>query len=197
MKRFVDGLCYGGVVLILAGGLRESAALLSVAQVSLLQWTGYGTLGFLIASQMIHPLVWFGALDAGMQVYARRKLGVTSALLATLHFIVSGCGYLRLNIVSEADDSPWLQSGLAAWIVLLSLWITSYPWLVKKLRLRLWKPLHQLTYLALLLSLVHLFLSPWATHRWSLVVFCGVGGLWLVRVACGLWPGSRKKDPAF
>ncbi|CAN0456416.1 unnamed protein product, partial [Phaeothamnion confervicola] len=138
-----------------------------LAQISLLQWTGYGSLAYLVASQLLHPLARFGIVDAGLQVYTRRKLGVTAAALATMHFFICVTGYLRLNLVSEADDSPWLQSGLAAWIVLLALWLTSYPWVTKKLRLRLWKPLHRLTYLALLLSLIHLFLSPWAVHRWS------------------------------
>lgn len=195
MRRAVDWICYLGVGVILVAGMRDSADLLSLAQVSLLQWTGYGSLAYLVASQLLHPLARFEVVDAGMQVYARRKLGVTAAALATLHFLICVTGYLRLNLVSEADDSPWLQSGLAAWIILMALWLTSYPSFTKKLRLRLWKPLHRLTYLALLLSLIHLFLSPWATHRWSAVVYFGVLALWTVRLACGIWPPG-KKDPA-
>ena len=66
---------------------------------------------------------------------------------------------------------PYLRAGVAALAILLALLITSYPGLVRALRVRLWKPLHRLAYVAAILVFQHLVLAPFATKRLVFVLF--------------------------
>ena len=98
----------------------------------------------------------------------RRALGITSAALGTAHatlglvFYVRGSWHLLL-------DLTWLRSGLLTWAVLLALWLTSYPAFIKRARIKLWKPLHRLTYVAVALAIHHALFSPSAVRLYPLI----------------------------
>jgi sulfoxide reductase heme-binding subunit YedZ len=106
----------------------------------------------------------------------RRAFGIAAGSLALLHAATVLFGHLR-GAWGALWNVSYLRAGLLALAILIVMLITSFPWLVKRLRVRLWKPLHRLGYLAALLVLVHLLLSPWAPRPLTLELF---GALFVV-----------------
>lgn len=87
----------------------------------------------------------------------RRPLGVYAFLYALLHFaIFTGVDY-GLDwglLVGAIFEKPYIIVGLAALLILLSLALTSWKWWMKKMGM-VWKRLHQLVYLSVLLVMLH------------------------------------------
>jgi DMSO/TMAO reductase YedYZ heme-binding membrane subunit len=65
---------------------------------------------------------------------------------------------------------PYRRAGVVAALLLALLLLTSYPRVVRALRIRLWKELHRLAYVVALLVVHHLALAPFAPKR---AVFVG------------------------
>ncbi len=111
----------------------------------------------------------------------RRALGITAAASATLHGALALSTYLR-DALDRVLELSWIRAGVLAWLVLAALWITSYPAAVRALRVRLWKPLHRLAYVAALFALQHTLLAPLAPRTWVLAVFGAVLAIGLLRL---------------
>ncbi len=122
--------------------------------------TGWAALGMLIGA-LSCPL--FGRRIAPW----RRAFGVTSAVFATLHV-----GYvLRTDLVPDLDlliYEPLLRAGAATYVALVVLGVTSHT--VVHRRVRRWKDLHALAYVAGGLACLHVLLSPHAWAPTSLIV---------------------------
>jgi len=112
----------------------------------------------------------------------RRGLGISAALTSLAHALLAHAGVLRANL-SVVFASAHLRAGAVALGILLVLCVTSFPKLVALLRIRFWKELHRLAYVAALLVLAHVLLSPWASRTLVLLVFggCFVWGGWRFR----------------
>ena len=111
----------------------------------------------------------------------RRALGITAASAALAHAAWVAFAYLDRSwsaIVAHA----YLRAGLISLCILLPLLLTSFPAITRKLRVRLWKPLHRLSYLAAAFLLQHLLLSPFASRRWIILVFSATLLLGLCRL---------------
>ena len=100
----------------------------------------------------------------------RRRFGITAAVLALLHGGIAMGGYLD-DARSAVLSWPHLRAGLVAACILTALLVSSFPAAVRALRIRLWKPLHRLAYVAALLVLQHLLLSPLAPRAVTLGLF--------------------------
>lgn len=100
---------------------------------------------------------------------SRRALGLTAAALATAHGVLALATYLR-PALGSALEIPWVRAGIAGWVILLVLGLTSYPRLVRVARVRAWKPLHRLAYLAGFFAFQHALLAPLAPRGWVLLV---------------------------
>lgn len=124
---------------------------------------------------------WFAAF--------RRAFGIAAALLAMVHAVTVLGGYLRGAWAALLSFS-YLRAGLLALVILTTMLVTSFPSLVKRLRVRLWKPLHRLGYLAALLVLVHLLLSPYAPRPLTLELFGALFAIALLR----LLPAERGDE---
>ena len=176
-KRLAAVVCYGAAVALaialFAIGLSRSWALerelfwlrasgwLAVSTLLLaLSATPIGRSISLVSRRPLGP--WIAAL--------RRALGVSAAALATLHGGVALRTYLGGSL-AHLWDLPWVRGGILAWAILLALWITSYPRLVERLRVRSWKPLHRLAYVAAIFALQHTLLAPLAPRGWVIGVF--------------------------
>lgn len=103
----------------------------------------------------------------------RRALGIIAASLALVHAIVALNVYVPRPWVAVIRGVPWLSSGALALVVLVALLITSFPSLTRALRVRAWKPLHRLAYVAAALVAHHLALGPFAP-RIGVVAWAGV-----------------------
>ncbi|MCB9597548.1 MAG: ferric reductase-like transmembrane domain-containing protein [Sandaracinaceae bacterium] len=139
--------------------------------------------GALCVTPLGNLLMRAGRADARDLTRVRRALGIAAAALATLHAGLALTTWLA-DAWRVSLSLTWIRSGVIAWAVLALLWLTSYPTLVARLRVKLWKPLHRLAYVAFALVIHHAMLSPLAPRSWVLttaVVVVMVGGLRLVR----------------
>lgn len=125
---------------------------------------------------------------------ARRTLGIASALLAVAHAGVALGGYLR-GAWDVVLTWPYLRAGLVALAILVALLVTSFPPVVRALRVRLWKPLHRLAYGAALFTLVHLVLSPFASRTITLSLFAALFALGLARALPRSRPRRGERSP--
>jgi len=119
------------------------------------QRTGDIALIFLLLSLACTPLnTWFGFRLA---LRVRGWLGLYAFFYALLHFILfAGVDY-GLNwalILPEITEKRFILIGMAAFLILLALAITSFRWWMKHLG-KNWKRLHRLVYLAGILVVLH------------------------------------------
>jgi len=144
------------------------------AQVTAILRTGWAAALFLFASLAMRPLRrWLGAWTAW-----RRALGLASAALLIAHMLVvwrSGWGLEPMLLLTE----PHLRSGATATMVLLLMTLTSFPSLLRALRLGHWRLLHRAVYAAALLVLHHIALSahaePWQLGLWGMALLMLLG----------------------
>jgi len=115
----------------------------------------------------------------------RRRLGMLAACLALVHAVVAFVGRLHAQ-PSALLQTSHLYAGMGALGLLLLLLLTSYPRLVRTLRLTAWKEFHRLVYLAALLVVQHVLLSPFADRRLVLALFGVVLGLFGARTLVAL-----------
>lgn len=107
----------------------------------------------------------------------RRAIGVSTAAAAGVHVALSLIGPLD-GAWQAVLTWPYLAAGALALSVLMLLLLTSFPRIVRALRLRHWKVLHRLAYAAALFVVAHLMLSPWG----SLPIKAAVSALLVVLV---------------
>lgn len=103
----------------------------------------------------------------------RRSLGISAASLALAHAALSLTTYLRGSWTTTLD-TPYLRAGLVALAILTALLVTSFPELVALLRVRLWRELHRLAYVAAIFVFLHLLASPFAPRRLTLLMLGGL-----------------------
>lgn len=122
---------------------------------------------------------------------ARRAIGIASAGLAGVHASLSLATYLRGSL-APILELAWLRGGLLALSILLALFVTSFPWVVARARVTLWKPLHRLAYVAAFFALQHVSMSPLADRRWVIGVFGAALAVGVLR-----WiPAQRRSTPS-
>lgn len=170
-----------GLTVAVAGALGGVPALEVLRGLTIARWTGYGALTFLLLSQAMAPAANLRLVSPRFQAIARRDFGLAAALLAAVHAFWQWRTTLAEHLWTHLEDQVWLQFGLVALILLLVLGATSYPRLVRALRLRVWKPLHRLAYAAAAFACLHVALSPWSDVRLSTALAILLGSLWILR----------------
>lgn len=91
----------------------------------------------------------------------RRTLGLFAFAAASLHFVVYALLDQLLMVRAIAVDiakRPFILVGFVALVLLVPLALTSSKKMLMRLGFRRWKLLHRLTYLVVVLGLVHFFL---------------------------------------
>jgi len=166
--------CLAAVVAVAASGLTSNYEL--VRELAWIRGTGYAALAALLLALTASPLAalarklgWRWANGATVGAF-RRAFGLSAATLASLHAAVALTTYLW-GAWEALLHQPFLRSGALALAILLAMALTSFPRLVSALRLELWKQLHVLGFIAALLVLHHLLLSPFASRTLVLCVF--------------------------
>ena len=159
--------------------------------------TGYGALGALFLALSTTPAIRLLRLLAPARTRApallpfRRSFGITSAVLALLHAGLSLATYLR-PAWAAVPERAHLRAGLVALAIPAALLVTSFPRLVAGLRVRLWKQLHRLAYVAALFVFQHMMLSPFAPRATTLALFLALAAVSLLR----LLPSRSKREPS-
>jgi sulfoxide reductase heme-binding subunit YedZ len=89
----------------------------------------------------------------------RRLVGVAACVYALLHFAVQVWYVwdpeLRLTVLAKELRKPFQMAGLAALLILLTLALTSFNAVIRKLGAKAWKRIHRLVYAAALLAAYH------------------------------------------
>ena len=146
-----------------------------MAQLWLCRISGYLAILLLLASQSMAPAQRLGWLPSQAYLRWRRRLGIHSAWLASVHVLVAWRTLLAGYFLPAFRETCWTQLGLGAWLILLALWLTSYARVVRRLRVVAWRSLHRLAYAATLLAILHALLAPWSNpwvHLAFLTYFC-------------------------
>lgn len=119
--------------------------------------TGDWTLRFLLLSLLCTPLKLL--FDWKFPLRFRRMLGLFAFFYASLHFSVYFFLDLSFSwdeIVDEVPKSPYVLVGLAAYLLLIPLALTSTRKMIQRLG-KNWKKLHRLVYIAATLGVIHFF----------------------------------------
>lgn len=119
--------------------------------------TGHWGLRLLLLTLCMTPLRHWSANAAFVR--HRRQLGLWMFAYATLHLLLFAQGYVAWSgalLWEELRERPYITLGLAAWLLLLPLAMTSSRASRRRLGRR-WLQLHRLIYPALLLACLHLW----------------------------------------
>lgn len=154
------GVLIGGLSPLAVVGLRALRGTLGPNPIAeLLNQLGLLALIFLVASLGATPLKRLWGLDFGLKL--RRMLGLFAFFYATLHLLC----YVLLDrfgelatLLEDVTKRPFIIVGLAAFLVLVPLAITSTRAMQKRLGGARWRRLHQLSYVAAGLALLHFFM---------------------------------------
>lgn len=140
-----------------------------------LKSSGYLALGALFLSlsmtplARLQPLLGVEGFSRSSLMALRRRFGIAAALFGALHGGLALTTYLE-GSWRVAFASPYLRAGVASLAILLALLATSFPRLTGRLRVRLWRELHRLIYVAAFFLAQHLLLSPFAPRGRSLLL---------------------------
>jgi methionine sulfoxide reductase heme-binding subunit len=122
--------------------------------------SGEWAIRFLAATLAVTPLRQLTGW--GQLVKLRRMLGLFTFFYASLHLAVFAGLDLELQIgevLTEIVKRPYITIGMAAWLMLLALALTSTKGSIRRLGGRRWNRLHQLTYVAAVAAVVHFWWS--------------------------------------
>lgn len=120
-------------------------------------FTGRGTLRLLVITLAITPVRRL-LPQLGWLVRFRRMVGLYAFFYACLHLMTYVWLYAGFSVSAMVDDirqRRFIMAGLAAWLLLLPLALTSTAWSIRKLGGKNWNRLHRLTYVAAIAGVVH------------------------------------------
>jgi sulfoxide reductase heme-binding subunit YedZ len=117
--------------------------------------TGTWALAFLFFSLTITPLRRFTGWNELIKL--RKPLGLTSFVYATLHML-TWVAFINLFTISymveDVIKRRFITVGMATWLILLALALTSSRFAIRKMGRR-WQTLHRFVYAAAILAVVH------------------------------------------
>lgn len=120
-------------------------------------FTGRGTLRLLVITLAITPIRRL-IPKLGWLVRFRRMLGLYAFFYACLHLMTYVWLYADFSWSAMVDDISqrrFIMAGLAAWLMLLPLALTSTSWSIRTLGGKNWNRLHRLTYAAAIAGVIH------------------------------------------
>jgi len=116
-------------------------------------FTGRGTLRLLVITLAVTPVRQLRWL-----VRFRRMLGLYAFFYACLHlmtYVWLYAGFSWSAMVDDISQRRFITAGLATWLMLVPLALTSTAWSIRKLGGKNWNRLHWLTYAAAISGVVH------------------------------------------
>ncbi len=194
----VRGTALGGAVPVVVLALRAGRGALGANPIAeLLNALGLLALVLLVASLACTPLKvasgWLLARPWTWPLRLRKTLGLLAFGYAALHFLtyaVLDQGLALGAIFADVVKRKFILSGLAAFLLLLPLALTSTDRAVRRLGHARWKRLHRLAYVAAGLGVLHFLWRVKKDVTEPLVYGAVLATLLLVRVAG--WAASRR-----
>ena len=155
-----------------------------------LRTTGVLTLTFLLITLAVTPLR--KILGWNSLIKYRRMLGLFAFFYGCMHLITYSIFDKSLGIpaiVADVIQRPFIAIGMAAFLMLIPLAITSTNGMVKRLGGKNWARLHKLTYIAAILGVIHFWMIVKSDIFYPLLFGLVLAALFSVRL---FWP---KKAP--
>lgn len=124
-----------------------------------LRTTGVLTLIFLLITLLITPLRKIYGWN--QLVKFRRMLGLYAFFYGFLHLVTYSIFDKSLDISAIVGDiwqRPFIAVGMAAFVLLIPLAVTSTNGMIKRLGGKNWQKLHRLTYFAAIAGVIHFFM---------------------------------------
>lgn len=149
---------------------------------AVLHWSGRWTLIFLLTGLAITPLRRLTGWNGIIKV--RRLVGLFAFFYATLHlslYLGLDQGFAWPFIVEDVLKRPFITVGMAAFLLLVPLAVTSTKGWIRRLGKK-WQKLHRLVYVAAGLGALHFYWKVKADTFWPLVAVAILSALLLVRV---------------
>ncbi|HEX9893773.1 MAG TPA: protein-methionine-sulfoxide reductase heme-binding subunit MsrQ [Gemmatimonadales bacterium] len=126
-------------------------------------FTGRTTLIIVFVTLCVTPLRRFTGWNGLIKV--RRLVGLFSFFYAVIHlliYLVFDRGFVLTELGEDIAKRPYITVGFTAWLMLLSLAVTSPLAMVRRLGGKRWQALHRLIYLIPILGIVHF---TWAQKK--------------------------------
>ena len=157
-------------------------------------YTGDWTLRLLLTTLTMTPLRMLTRLTEPVRV--RRILGLWAFAFLCLHFsiyLVFDLGFSVLQLGEDLVKRTYITLGFTAWLMLLSLAITSTTAWQRRLKHR-WVALHQLVYPAAILGVIHYLWLVKADTREPLVYLAILLMLLGFRLPWSQWVNDRRRQ---
>ena len=151
--------------------------------------TGIWALRFLIAALFVTPLLRLLRLNL---IKFRRALGLLGFYYALMHltaWVWLDRGFLWSAIWTEIVKRPYITIGMATFVILIPLAVTSNNLAVKRIQTAMWKRIHWWAYPATLLGAVHYLL---VVKRWppEPMIYLGIV---LALLLWRAWPALKRR----
>jgi methionine sulfoxide reductase heme-binding subunit len=149
-----------------------------------LRATGVLALVFLTLTLSVTPirkLTGWNSLIRG-----RRMLGLYSFFYATVHLVTYSIFDKSGNLVSIIGDvaqRPFIALGMAAYLLLVPLAVTSTNGWVNRLGGKNWARLHRLTYLIAIFGVVHFWMIVKSDTFYPMIFAVAISGLYATRIS--------------
>lgn len=159
-------------------------------------FTGRGILRLLAITLAISPLRRLFPKRLGWLIRFRRMLGLYAFFYACLHllaYVWLYAGFDVQNMVADISKRRFIMAGLAAFLMLLPLAVTSTSWWIRKMGGKQWSRLHMLVYVAAVSGLVHYWwgVKPGVWRPLDITLI--IGGILLARPLIAVW--RRREKP--
>jgi sulfoxide reductase heme-binding subunit YedZ len=159
--------------------------------------TGTLALLFLIISLAVTPLR--KALGQPWMIKFRRMLGLFGFFYAALHLLI----YTLLDrsaslraVIEDVTKRPFITVGMASFLMLVPLALTSTQKMIKRLGGKRWNRLHRLVYVAAAGGALHYYMLVKADTREPLLFAAALAVFLLYRVANKYLPKYTERKPA-
>jgi sulfoxide reductase heme-binding subunit YedZ len=157
-------------------------------------YTGDWTLRLLLTTLTMTPLRMLTRLTEPVRV--RRILGLWAFAFLCLHFsiyLVFDLGFSVLQLGEDLVKRTYITLGFTAWLMLLSLAITSTTAWQRRLKHR-WVALHQLVYPAAIFGVIHYLWLVKADTREPLIYLAILLALLGFRLPWSQWVNDRRRE---
>lgn len=155
LKVLIHIACLAPVVWLVARGFQNNLGPDPTHTVTF--FTGHGTLRLLVITLAITPVRKL-IPKLGWIIRFRRMVGLYAFFYGCLHlmtYLWLYAGFSWAAIVDDITLRRFILAGVAAWLLMLPLALTSTAWSIRKLGGKNWKRLHWLVYLAAVSGAVH------------------------------------------
>jgi sulfoxide reductase heme-binding subunit YedZ len=155
LKTLTWAACLGPMALLVYGAVTNTLGPDPTANIELT--TGYNTLLLLILSLAVTPLRKL-APKLSWLIKFRRLLGLFAFFYGTVHMLTYVALYAGFNVQTMLDGiakRKFITMGVAAWLLLVPLALTSTNWAIRRLGGKNWNRLHKLVYIAAVCGVIH------------------------------------------